>query len=119
MALIAGATLTWPGSSLDQVWNLNQYAYKRLSPLGKTAGIAFLLLAAILAATSAGWFARRLWAWRLAVAVIATQILGDLVNVILGRFLEGVAGVAIASALLFCLLRPTVRAAFSSSGTSR
>jgi hypothetical protein len=119
MALLAGTTLTWPGSSLDHVWELNQYAYKRLSPIGKTAGIAFLLLAATLAATAAGWFARRLWAWRLAVAVIATQILGDLVNLILGRFPEGVTGVAIASALLFYLLRPTVHTAFSSSGTPR
>jgi len=117
MALLAGATLTWPGSILDRIWVLNRDAFNHLSPFGKTAGIVFLLLAAILAAASFGWFARRLWAWRLAVGIIATQILGDLVNVILGRFLEGLTGAVIASALLFYLFRSSVRAAFSSRGT--
>jgi len=119
MATLAGTTLTWPGSSLDRIWELNRYAFKHLSPHGKAAGIPFLLFAGILAAISAGWFTRRLWAWRFAVVIIATQILGDLLNIGLGRLLEGTIGVAIASAILFYLLRPPVRAAFSSHGASR
>jgi hypothetical protein len=59
-----------------------------------------------------GWFNRRRWAWSLAVAILVTQIAGDLVNLYLGSVIEGAIGIAAAGALLFYLLRPPVRAAF-------
>src|ERR1700732_2932390 len=113
MASLAGATLTWPGTSFDRVWTLNPVAHKQLATLGKPAGILFLLLSATLAAAVTGWFKRRLWGWRLAVAVIVTQVLGDLVNLFRGDWFRGGVGFSIASALLFYLLRPAVRAVFS------
>jgi hypothetical protein len=106
MASLAGATLTWPGTFLDEIWVLNPTAHKPLAGLGKPAGILFLLLGATLALAGAGWFKHRLWGWRLAVAVIATQVLGDLVNFFRGDFLRGGVGFGIAAALLFYLLRP-------------
>jgi hypothetical protein len=42
------------------------------------------------------------------VAVIATQVLGDLVNFFRGDYWRGGVGFSIASALLFYLLRPAV-----------
>ncbi|HEY1467702.1 MAG TPA: hypothetical protein VGF61_01565 [Candidatus Acidoferrum sp.] len=96
------------------MWALNPRAHKELAPFGKAIGIPFLLLAVTLAVAGMGWLKRRLWEWRLAVAIIATQVLGDLVNVFLGRVVEGSMGVAIAGALLFYVLRPGVRAVFAS-----
>jgi hypothetical protein len=113
MASLAGATLSWPGTYLDRMWVLNPTAHKELAALGKPAGILFLLLAALLALAGTGWFKRRLWGWRLAVAVIATQVLGDLVNFFTGDLLRGGVGFSIATALLFYLFRPAVRAVFS------
>ncbi|PYU44068.1 MAG: hypothetical protein DMG53_17120 [Acidobacteria bacterium] len=55
-----------------------------------------------------------LWGWRLAVAIIATQVLGDLVNAFMGDLLRGSVGFVIAGALLVYLLRPQVRGAFAS-----
>jgi membrane protein implicated in regulation of membrane protease activity len=49
----------------------------------------------------------------LAEAVIATQVLGDLVNFFSGDYWRGGVGFTIASALLFYLLRPAVRAVFN------
>ena len=112
MALIAGTTLIWQGTILDHMWALNAPAYKQLSAFGKTVGIPFLALSAALLAAGAGWFRRRLWGWKLAVVIIATQVLGDLVSIFMGHFVRGAIGVAIAAALLFYLLRPGVRAAF-------
>lgn len=112
MASLAGATLIWRGTLLDHIWTLNAPAYKQLSPLGKTVGIPFLVLSATLAAAGVGWFGRRLWGWRLAVVIIATQVLGDLVSILLGHFVRGATGVTIAGALLFYLFRPEVRDAF-------
>jgi hypothetical protein len=94
------------------MWTLNPTAHKQLATFGKPAGVVFLLLGATLALAGTGWFKRRLWGWRLAVAVIATQVLGDLVNFFRGDFLRGGVGFGIAAALLFYLLRPAVKAAF-------
>ena len=51
------------------------------------------------------------------MAIIAIQVLGDLVNVFLGRVVEGGIGVTIAGVLLFYLLRAKVRAVFEGDGT--
>jgi hypothetical protein len=113
MTSLAGMTLVWPGTTLDRMWALNPRAYKELAPLGKTIGIPFLLIALTLAAAGAGWFKRRLWGWRLAVAIIATQVLADLVNMFRGDVARGGIGFTIAGALLFYLFRPQVRKVFA------
>lgn len=118
MACLAGLTLTRPGTLLDRIWRLNAPAYARLAPLGKPAGILFLLLSATLAIAATGWFRLRVWGWRLAVAVIATQVLGDLVNMFTGDLLRGSIGFLIAAALLIYLLRPAVRRNFSTGNNS-
>jgi hypothetical protein len=112
MASLAGATLTWPGTSFDRLWALNPTAHKQLASLGRPTGILFLLLSATLTVAGTGWFKRRIWGWRLAVAIIATQVLGDVVNCVRGDWLRGGIGVMIAGALLLFLLQPRVRAIF-------
>ena len=114
MASLAGVTLVWRGTPLERMWTLNPRAFRELAPYGKIVGIPFLLLGVTLAVAGVGWFKCRLWGWRLAVAVIATQVLGDLVNVFQGRVVEGGLGVAIAGALLFYLLSANVKAVFAS-----
>ena len=103
MASLAGATLSWPGTSFDKIWALNPTAHKQLASLGKPIGILFLFLGVALALAGTGWFKRRLWGWRLAVALIATQVLGDLVNFLRGDWLRGGVGFSIATALLVYL----------------
>ena len=49
---------------------------------------------------------RRLWAWWLAVMIIATQVLGNTVSLARGHLLEGVTGILLAGALPFYLPRP-------------
>ncbi len=118
MASLAGTTLAWQGSALDRIWSLNPHAHKELAPFGKAVGIPFLLLAATLAVAGIGWFKRRRWGWRLAVAVIATQVLGNLVNIFMGDLVRGGIGFLIAGALLLYLLRPQLRSAFASGEAS-
>jgi hypothetical protein len=113
MAGLAGTTLLWRGTLLDRAWTLNPTAYQQLSPLGSKIGILFLLLSSALLVSGIGWFRRRLWGWRLAVAIIATQILGDIINLVRGDWLRGAIGVVIAGALLLYLLTPRLRAKFS------
>src|SRR5271156_1490758 len=114
IATLAGISLRWPRTYLDDMWILNPRARRELNAYWPFAGYLFLLLGATLAIAAAGWFKRKAWGWWLAVAVIATQVLGDLLNAFSGRVVEGAFGVTIAGLLLFYLTRPQVRAAFKS-----
>jgi hypothetical protein len=121
MASLAGVTLVWSGTFLDRLWILNPRAYNQLSTLGTAAGIAFLLLGVILAFAGVGWRHRRFWGWALALVIVATQVLANLLNAARGDFLKGCAGFLLSGALLYFLLRPKVRAVFTrkpSEGTS-
>lgn len=113
MASLAATTLLLRGTALDRIWDLNPTAYKQLAPLSGTVGILFLLLGSALTIAGIGWFRRRLWGWRLAVLIIATQVLGDVVNCVRGDLLRGGTGVIIAGALLLFLLQPRIRALFA------
>jgi hypothetical protein len=112
-ASLAATTLLWRGTVLDRLWALNPIAYKKLASLGGTVGILFLLLGAALTTAGIGWFRRRLWGWRLAVVIIATQVLGDVVSFVRGDLLRGGTGLIIAGALLLFLLQPKIRATFA------
>jgi len=114
MASLAGTTLVWRGTTLDRLWTLNPRAYKELAPHGKAAGIPFVFLGVTLVVAGMGWFKRRLWGWRLAVSIIAVQVLGDLVNAFMGDLVRGGVGFVIAGALLVYLLRPQVKCALVS-----
>jgi hypothetical protein len=113
MASLAGTTLLWRGTALGRVWALNPTAYEQLAPLGSKVGILFLLLGAALATAGIGWFQRRLWGWRLAVVIIGTQVLGDVVNCLRGDWLRGAAGAVIAGAVLLFLLQRRIRGGFA------
>jgi len=108
-ASVAAIPLLWPGTSLDRLWTLNPKAYRELLPYGIAPGFLFLLLGAILGVASIGWFRRYLWGWRMAVTIVAIQILGDVVNCVRGDWLAGATGALIAGAALLYLLRPDIK----------
>ena len=98
---------------LNRAWTLNPTAHQQLVLLGGKVGILFHLLAAALVTSGVGWFRRRLWGWRLAVVIIGTQVLGDLINLMRGDWLRGGTGAVIAGALLLYLLSARTRDVFS------
>ena len=112
MAFLAAVTLTWRGTVLDRVWALNPTGHLQLSALGGKAGMLFAILGVILAAAGIGWFKKFLWAWRLAILLIATQVIANIGNILLGRTLEGVIGIIASGTLLFYLRWRRVRAVF-------
>jgi hypothetical protein len=113
MAALAGISLVWRGTVLDRMWALNKPAYAVLSPLASFVGPLFLILSTIMVSIIVGWFRRKRWAWWLAIGVLGTQVIGDIVNLARGDLLRGSAGLVIASALLFLVVQREVRDQFS------
>ncbi|MCU1303140.1 MAG: hypothetical protein JWQ87_3424 [Candidatus Sulfotelmatobacter sp.] len=112
MAALAATTLLVPGTVLDRVWALNPTAHKQLSLVGGKVTLLFLPLAVALVASGIGWFRRRLWGWKLAVGIVAVQVIGDSINFVKGDWIRGGIGVIIAGSLLLYLLRSPVKSAF-------
>ena len=63
VALIAGTSLMRPGTALDRMWALNPRAYHELSPLGRSAGLLFLLLALALALSGTAIITAHIWSF--------------------------------------------------------
>jgi uncharacterized BrkB/YihY/UPF0761 family membrane protein len=112
MATYAAITLLFPGTMLDRGWALNPTAHVQLLSLGRVMGVPFLVLAFALLFAAIGWFRRRRWGWNLGTAIIAVNMLGDLLNMFRGQPAKGAVGVAVAGLLLMYLLRRDVRQYF-------
>jgi len=114
MAAYAAVTLAKPGTFLDALWVLNKRGHARLILLGRGAVLLFAVLSVLLGMAAVGWFRRKYWGWILGVTIIAINATGDLINGVMGEWLKGVVGVAIAGLLLIYMTRPTVRNYFRS-----
>ncbi len=111
MATYAAVTLLKPGTFLDRAWDLNRAGHAGLSSMGRAIGIPFLILAAALFLAGMGWFQRKHWGWFLGTGIIASNLLADLIHLLLGDW-KSLVGVVIAGLLLFYMTRNRVRTYF-------
>jgi hypothetical protein len=109
VVLSVGAALLSPGTGLERVWSIYPPRRAMLMPYRALLGPLFLGLSVIMAIASAGNFLNRRWGWWLAIGIFGANGVGDVVQLLMGRFLEGGIGVAVAGAILFYLTRPRVR----------
>jgi hypothetical protein len=109
MAAYAAITLLKPGTFLDALWALNERGHAGLVLLGRGAALLFAVLSVVLGLAAVGWFRRKRWGWILGVTIIAINATGDLLNGVMGEWLKGAFGVAIAGLLLIYMTRPGVR----------
>jgi hypothetical protein len=110
--IAAGLALLLPGTAAEIVWRLYPARQALLMPYREWLGPGFLALSAVMAAASFGCFARRRWAWGLAVAIFAANGIGDIAQLAMGHVVEGGIGVAVTAAVLFYLSRAATKAAF-------
>jgi len=97
---------------MEEIWRLYPARRASLMPYHDWLGPGFLMLAVVMVAASIGCFRQREWGWWLTVAIFAANGLSDAAQIVLGHFLEGGVGVAVAGAILFYLTRPKVRGLF-------
>ena len=97
---------------METVWLAYPARRAVLMPYRPWLGPGFLGLAMVMAAASVGSFRQRRWGWRVAVTIFAVNGLSDAVQMILGHLVEGGIGVLVAGAVLFYLMRASVRAEY-------
>jgi hypothetical protein len=113
IASLVGASLLFPGTFLDRMWEFNRPAYAAFEALGRLSGLVLLLVGASTAFAGAGLLKGQSRARWVAVALFAVNGIGDIVNLLRpADRLKSTAGVLIAATFLFCLLRPGVSAFF-------
>jgi hypothetical protein len=109
---LSAITLLWPGGPLDVVWRVNSDGHAALLRAGIWAVLLMLVVCAVCAATARGLWARRRWGRTLAVAMLAVNLLSDLVNATVRGDPRTLIGIPIAALLVAYLLAPRTRAAF-------
>jgi hypothetical protein len=115
-ALISCATalaLAAPGSWLEPMWQLNPEAQRVLSGLGPWAVLLMSVVATACGGAAVGLWSGRWWGHRLAVGLLGTNLLGDVLNAWLRGDLRTLVGLPIGGAMLAYLLSGRVRHRFS------
>jgi uncharacterized membrane protein (DUF2068 family) len=119
MASLAAVGLVFPDGALEPMWRLNRHAQVGLMEL-RGWGIALMLGVAIACAFAAvGVWRRARWGHRLAVILLAINLLSDVLNAVLLSDLRTLIGVPIGGAIIYYLLRSPIRAQFGTRAESR
>ena len=105
MCLLTIALLAFPGTALDALWRANPQAHEAFAshrawafPLMAVVGIAC-------ASAAVGLSKRAAWGRRLAIVIIAINLIGDLTGAILRHDPRPLIGLPIAGAMIWFLVR--------------
>ena len=105
MCLLTIVLLVFPGTKLDLLWNLNPEARVAFQSLGSWSIVLMLAVGIGCALAAIGLWRGTLWGIRLGLAILAVNIIGDLVNVVARHDYRTLIGLPIAGAMIFYLAR--------------
>jgi hypothetical protein len=109
---VSGIALAFPGSWLEPIWRLNPTAHAAFASIGLWAVVVMLGVMTACAAATAGLWTGRRWGHRLAVGLLAVNLLGDLGNAFVRGDRRTLIGLPIGGLLLGYLLSRRVRDRF-------
>jgi hypothetical protein len=113
ISFTASASLLFPNSFIEPMWRVNPRAHKHLSELGPWAAALLFAVSICCAMAAIGLWRRAGWGHKLALALIAINLIGDVANTLMGTEPRAIVGVPIALAILIYLLSKKVRSSFS------
>ena len=108
----SAVSLALPGSRLEPMWRLNPEARQAFGRLGPWAVPLLLTVAATCAGSALGLRRERRWGHRLAVGVLAVNLVGDLLNAVVRGDRRTLVGLPIGGAMLTYLLSRRIRDRF-------
>ena len=112
MALLATLGLVFPDGALEPMWRLNRHAQVGLMELGPW-GVALMLGVAIACTLAAIGLRRQArWGHRLAVALLALNVAGDVLAAVVQGDPRTLIGVPIGGAIIYYLLTSRTRTQF-------
>jgi hypothetical protein len=113
VAAVVSASLLFPGTLLDRLWELNKPGAAAFRALGRLSGVLLLVLGVGTSAAAVGLLQDREWAWWFAIALFAINGCGDVVSFFVTRDLwRSGSGALISSTFLYSLSRRRVRLYF-------
>lgn len=100
------AALVMPGGMLDVVWRLNPEAQLGFQKIGTPLSVLLMLAVGAACASAAVGLARRTkWGRRLAMGILAVNLLGDSVNAVVRHDPRTLIGLPIGGAMMAYLWR--------------
>jgi hypothetical protein len=116
ISLASAVALVFPGSFLEPMWRLRPRARADFGSMGLRAPVLLALVCVACASAAAGLWSGRRWGHRLAAALIAINLIGDVANSVFGTEPRALIGVPIAALFLLFLATARVRAFFAAGG---
>jgi len=115
MSLLAFVGLLFPGAVLEPMWQLNPRARETFVRMGPWALVLLGVVGTTCALSASGLLARSSWGYRLALAVLTVNLVGDTANAILRDDPRTLIGLPIGGLLIAYLLRPKIKDLFGNA----
>jgi hypothetical protein len=112
MSFVASVALLFPGSFLEPMWRLNPRAHAGFAGMGAWAVLLLCAVCVACAAAAAGLWRGAGWGYWLALALLAINLLGDVVNVVTGTEPRAAVGIPIVLAIIAGLATKRARRFF-------
>ena len=113
ISLTASVSLLFPGSFIEPIWRVNPRAHKHLSEFGSWAAALLLGVSICCGVAAIGLWRRKPWGHKVAVGLIAINLVADVANAVTGTEPRAIVGIPIAAAILIYLLSRRVRNSFA------
>src|SRR5215831_7777459 len=102
-------SLITPGGILEPIWRLNPHAHQGFLSMGPYAVILLAVVCVLCAVSAYGFFTGRRWGYYLGVIGLVINMIGDLINALVGVEPRAIVGVPIVALLLWYLSSRRVR----------
>lgn len=113
ISLAASASLLFADSFIEPMWRFNPRAHKQLSDLGPWAAVLLFVVSISCAMAAIGLWRRAAWGYKIAVSLIAINLIADVANTLIGTEPRAIVGVPIALSILIYMFRKKVRDYFN------